>query len=80
MADRDRPHRGEFLPSIWLERTLFQSKAVFRRPGASWLFKKTIPSLPVGPFQVLEGFAEVSSLPSVLFSRLWSRGSLSLSL
>ena len=57
------PHSKEFLPDIQPKPTIFQLKAISPCPVATCPYKKSLPSFPVVPLQVLEGLlACVSSL------------------
>jgi len=60
------PHRKECLPNIWSKSTLFQFKAISPYPVTTCPYKKSLPSFPVGPLQVLEGHCKVLQEPSAL--------------
>ena len=59
-----QPHSKEFLPNIESKPTLFQFKAISPHPVATRLYKKSLPSFPVDPLQVLESLYKVLLEPS----------------
>ena len=71
------PHSKEFLPDIWSKSALLQFKAISLHPVTTCPYKKSLPSIPVGPFMSWK--ATMRSSRSLLFSRQQSSSSLSLS-
>ena len=55
------PHIKEFLPNIKSKSTLFQFETVSPCPVATYPYKKSLHSFPVGPLQVLESRYKFSS-------------------